>query len=248
MIKTIKIDFTSEALPAPYAQQCSIAISFVGDELLLKTSLIYIDRESLTQEEIWEEGFSGDDDFHWEGKLTHPWIGYLNAAVSSGDLGLASQPGESIDVFVETENDPLKIKNKKSWIYIMQEILQSTYETSELEAPLQLRYKLINETGSNQEIDLQYSFKDLKVDIKLLEGQGEQKIKGDWILCSNLLREIYIPDYVTEKAEEEDPIAIGTYIDPGDGLWYNSRHAIKNGKKSHSLEKINKLIQEIIQH
>ena len=244
MFEKIQVDFTSQALPAPYAQQCSIVIELKEAHLQVKASLVYIDRENLTLEEIWEEGFSGEDDFHWEGNFTTPWVTYLLGAIQEGEEGAAAQPGETIVVNIQSDLGSTTIKNKKRWIYIMQEMLQSIYEADGLEAPLQLRYKRNDEEIETFEVSLMYFFKDLKVAITSTQGKKQKNISGDWMLCSQLLREIYIPDYLTEKAEElaEAP---GTYIDPGGGLWYNAKQAIKLGKKSYGLDKIKTLLDEI---
>jgi hypothetical protein len=246
MIQSIHIKFNSQALPAPYAHDCDIHINFSeNDDVLVKASLLYVGRDSLTQEEIWEEGFSGEDDFFWEGKLEKVWQAYLQEALDLKDSS-ASSPGEAIEIIATSNKEKVYIHNKRHWIYIMQEILQAIYETAYLEAPLLLKYRRNSEFSLEIECTFHYIFQYLKVSIEIRSKEGMKLIEGDWKKCAVLLREIFVPDYLTEKQELKDPTKPGIFIDPGEGVWYHSEHAIKTGKNRYPVEKIEEIIDSII--
>jgi hypothetical protein len=59
----LKINYTTNQVPPPYAHEYSLNIAFNGKNLEVGFELNYIHRDDISQEEIAAEGFSENDDF-----------------------------------------------------------------------------------------------------------------------------------------------------------------------------------------
>ena len=249
MIDQITINFKSEILPAPFAHTCTMDIKFENEKIYVNAKLLYIDRQHLTEEEIWEEGFSGEDDFIWEGEIYTIWKGYLcDIANSETDLKESSNnQGETIEVKIKRESEQVEIQNHKRWVYVMQELLQAIYEINQFEEPLTIQFKEINNTESNL-YKFIFLFKSLETKILLNKNNTLNTYDGNWNECRNIIKEVFIPDYQENKILVEEPKSPGMYVDPGEGVWYNSSDGIKIGKKSYNILNLKNLIESIIKN
>eukprot|EP00320_Phaeocystis_rex_P015057 CAMPEP_0119088280 /NCGR_PEP_ID=MMETSP1178-20130426/144867_1 /TAXON_ID=33656 /ORGANISM="unid sp, Strain CCMP2000" /LENGTH=193 /DNA_ID=CAMNT_0007071553 /DNA_START=47 /DNA_END=625 /DNA_ORIENTATION=+ len=118
----------------------------------VRFQLEYVQRESLSEEEILEEGFTGEDDFEWTGILPEVWVQVLDRLLKATEFK-AEQPEEALNhLFLEYTNNGKSgfPTNFSDWEYMLEELIQAIYELAKREHPFFL--KLIN---TKQGIDLQ---------------------------------------------------------------------------------------------
>ncbi|HWV33270.1 MAG TPA: hypothetical protein VN038_26610, partial [Dyadobacter sp.] len=66
---------TAPVVPAPFAHFYTLKMDIQSaEDLRVDFDIVYNDREELTEDEIFDEGFSTDDDYKWKGSLPAVWI------------------------------------------------------------------------------------------------------------------------------------------------------------------------------
>ena len=65
---------TSDLVPPPYSYAIEINAKEKSGKLEVEFELTYMDRDSLSKNEIEDEGFSNNDDFKWTGLLNASWL------------------------------------------------------------------------------------------------------------------------------------------------------------------------------
>lgn len=246
-LSEIRFKSIYNVLPPPHAHTIDIEVRFLEAHASVTMSLHYLERDTLVPEEIWEEGFSEDDDVSWSGTLPLVWLQYLESKLESPTEEQKSSPDENTKITIKTKDgQEQSILNDKKWAYLLQELLQASFEASGREHPLLLRY-LRNENQNTYKCALTYFFEFLKVEIEVLENEKTVKYLCEWEASSKLLREIFMPDYIVEKAMEELSKQEGTYVDPGEGVWYKAPEAIRDGKKPYPIASIEKALHSVLQ-
>jgi len=229
----LEIVFETIDIPPPFSHRYSIAIRLETARPQLDFEIAYSGREHLSEEEILEEGFHIDDDFHWKGELPSVW---KNAFLEElrRSKSLFDQPKQhaqqALSLSIAYQGGDVKEglpNNQESWVYFSQEIIQAIYEVSEKERPLEIVYLEIGKQGK-REIKIRPSFSYRKVQVNTYEqGQTSEK-EHTWKVLKPLLSTIYLPDYNAGLALPQAPKKQGSYISPGDGLWYELGKAVVN--------------------
>ena len=140
-MRDLSISFLTQQVPPPFAHGYTLSIYQQGKVWEIKFQLEYLQRESLEEEEILEEGFSGNDDFEWTGKLPEVWVQVLDKWLKASAFG-AEQPKEACNhLFVEYTNNgksgfPM---NFQEWEYVLEELIQAIYEMANKERPFMLQ-------------------------------------------------------------------------------------------------------------
>ncbi|HEY8399931.1 MAG TPA: hypothetical protein VIK89_01645, partial [Cytophagaceae bacterium] len=232
-IISVEIIYNSADLVPPYTHSFHIKTYNEDNYLNVKLNLKYLEREELTEEEILAEGFTLNDDFSWEGSLDKVWKQRIEKQAETAQINTQSDiSGEELAVKIFTEDTSVYgvPKDIQSWTYLMQELVQAVYEVSGKELPLKIRYRKVEPGKKSYKIDIQPYFKNLSIEaFKETPGQtGKHSIPLNWGELRKLMERIYINDMYPEHASAKDPVKEGSYIDPGDGLWYRFNNAIKS--------------------
>ncbi len=150
-MRDLNISFLTLQVPPPFAHGYTMTISKKGKAWEIKFQLEYLQRESLEEEEILEEGFTGDDDFQWAGGLPEVWVQAIDRLLQETTY-VPDQPIEAPNhLFLEYVNNgksgfPV---NFQEWEYVLEELIQAIYELAKRELPFMLH--LIN---MKEKIDL----------------------------------------------------------------------------------------------
>lgn len=252
-VRAFEIKYETESsIPAPYAHFYHLRAAFEPDTpLRVEYQLHYLDRESLSEEEITGEGFTMDDNFSWEGSLPDVWNEVIRQLFA--DTALRPTSSSEHEAFFEVavedlrggkqEGEPV---NRTEWAYTAQEMVQAIYETAQREMPLQLQYKKVAADGTYQKLSLTLHFSTRQVDIQQESAAGKTRFSAEWHQLKGLLRTVYMPDYHPAQAQTKEPGRPGSFIALGDGFWYEFSVSVKNpGKKRDVLAEIEKTFEEL---
>ncbi|MBC7921764.1 MAG: hypothetical protein H7Z75_11835 [Ferruginibacter sp.] len=264
MVASFEIQYeTAASVPAPYAHFYHVKASFGDDHLRMDYQLRYLDRDALTEEEITGEGFTLADDFSWHGTLPAVWATEIRRSIEQTNL--RAEPANEADAYFklvfkdeagnESEGEPT---DRAPWEYTAQELVQAVYETAQRERPLHVRYKKVNATGTSHRLSLTLRFSVRRVEVALewsasgappARTQPGEPVRRevDWHQLKDLLRLVYLPDYHPENARSKEPRGPGTFLDHGDGFWYEFGVSVKNpGQKRDVLGEIERIMEGLV--
>ncbi|WP_291779054.1 hypothetical protein [Cecembia sp.] len=223
----LEIDFDSGLIPPPYSHTFKLKIGFGKNFLDTTLDLMYTDREELTAEEIFDEGFTEDDDFHFHGEVPKVWEEPLKSLYSKSKWS-NNKVTEDGGIRVLAKDRHGKISrtvplNQQEWQLFTQDYIQAIYESSKKERPLQIQY-LIREKDRETHIQLTMKFLLRKVEVNT-NGKIQE---ADWEATKELLSFVFLPDYDYEKAKEQKPKNQGQFIECGDGYWHEMGKGVIN--------------------
>ncbi|WP_332912304.1 hypothetical protein [Algoriphagus boritolerans] len=95
--------------------------------------LHYTEREELSEEEIFDEGFTPDDDYRYKGQLNSVWIKPLQQLFdktrwTSKDI---EDGGITVTAIEKGKDEGVKIpSNQEEWQLMAQDLIQAIYETA----------------------------------------------------------------------------------------------------------------------
>ena len=243
-IRQIDIVFETLSVPPPYSHQYTFQLRFEKDAVQVKYELQYTDRDELTEEEVWEEGFTPEDDYHWQGGLPQVWQATLlehwgtTEWIAPEEAKNTPENALLITTVSDDEGQQVGIpKLQARWEYLLQELTQAVYEAAQREHPLQLRY--LERKGATEALSLtlRASFLQRSLEVDYTEGGHTHHETPSWSTLEPLLNTIYLLDYDSEKATTKPPTRSGQYLDPGDGHWYAFGKQVTNvGTKNHLAE------------
>ncbi len=229
---TIKFQ-TSSLIPAPYAYAIQLDLNENPDKTLsYNLDLEYMDRDSLTEEEILDEGFSLSDDIKLKGILPQTWAEELRIILSKTEQTDKTELEDDEDFwFLELEKNQFYPKNSRQWATFLEQIRQAILESNELEKPLEIA---IIEIKNKEKYTTTFkgSFTKRTLIVETEKG-GKESLK--WSQLSGLLKDIFSGDFDYETATTKPKNADGIYLNLGDEYWFelgksyiNSPKKIKN--------------------
>lgn len=252
-LENFNINFKTKDIPAPFAHTISLEGKYKKTGLEIELNIKYIGREELEEEEIFEEGFTLEDDFNWKGELSSVWYTEIMELIDKGNLSSSKEdtdPTEEIIVSLNfSEEKNKEIINNKKWIYFLQEIIQAIFEVSGKELPLEIVILNISKDKVQNLLFLTFYFSAREVNLKLLNSSNEELlIKNEWNSFQDFLKHLYTPEFIPEKAIFDVPKAQGTYIDPGEGVWFKLGEGIINPGKTEVIlplrERVNTIVEK----
>lgn len=249
-ISGLQISYFTPELPPPYSYQYVLDVQFGAEDLLVDFKLEYTGREDLEEEDILAEGFSIDDDFSYKGNLPFIWREALLKQLAKTTYFKEIPVDYPVHVKIESEAGQESFEgfpaDLKNWEYFLQELNQGIFEAGKRERQLEVLYKKIDNKHEESGLTLKVSFLSRSAIIIREESNkviGEETIP--WKELKHILKAIYMPDYITEKAIGNLPTKVGKYINPGDGLWYEFGKALKNPDANfNSLKKLEDILHE----
>jgi hypothetical protein len=223
----LEIVFESGLVPPPYSHSFKIRIIFGKFFLDTGLDLVYTDREDLSEEEILDEGFTLDDDFHFQGEIPKVWEKPLKELYSKTKWSNNKLDEEGgISILAKDRHGQISRTvplNQQEWQHFAQDYIQAIYEISNKEAPLKIHY-IIRENKKDVEINLTVKFSIRKMEVMV---NGKEK-EADWDETRQLLNYVFLPDYDYASAKEKAPQHQGQFIDCGDNFWHEIGKGVIN--------------------
>ena len=231
MFKNAQIRFqTARSLPAPYAYFFTLtAQPAFTDSLAVDLSITYPDREDIDEDELIAEGYTRNDDFVWNGRLGQIWQQAVETLVRNTTLELLNEDDLDEDddfweVTLTTEDGTQTAgmpKNYEAWQYLIQELMQATYEASERERPFDLTYLEPKRDGGEYEVHLTASFVERTVKIETIQHRRSTLKTLPWKQLQPIMNTIYGLDFEPEEAEQKRPRHDGAWLNLGTDEWHN---------------------------
>ncbi len=234
--KNIRIEYHYLDLPAPFCYTKTLKIIPSATSLTTDYALTYTDRQDFSQEELEDEGFSGDDNESWKGNLHLNWLETLQFLTDSKPAEKATSANECIvyvdDVLLETYG------NESKWDYFIQEITQAIYETAAWEKALTIRY-------CKKDSD-KAPIKQLQISFSTRSAELNTTKKIDWNNIQQFLKLYYLQEFKEGEHSSKIPNQSGVYSDPSDGFWYSIENSSSNLNKTQK-ENLNRILEEIFE-
>ena len=214
----INIKFQTSALqPAPYAYALQLDLKEGKNKTLAyDLEIEFLDRDSLTEEEILEEGFTLSDDVQVNGQLPQTWLEALKMLLSRTEKTDKDELEESEDLwYLDTGKDQFYPKNVRQWADFTEQIRQAILEDSGLEKPLEITLVEITAAGKTTTV-IKGSFARQTL---VVEKEGNRK-SLKWTQLNAILRDLYSGDLDYEQATTRQKNAPGIYLNFGDEYWF----------------------------
>lgn len=243
---TITFEYNSGPIPPPFCHKYKIVVSKNNqDTYQINLNLEYYDRDQITEEEVFDEGFTLDDDYKWDGELPLVWGKEIeNRFKSANWKKKPSRDKHGSDFIIrmvhDNQSEILQPASSRIWEIFVQEIIQAVFELSKKEAPLQINFISGGSKNQSQKIDFTFSFAKRSV---LRDSPQHGKKNIDWLEGQKLLKYIFAIDYFPENSYEKIPSTESNYISPGDGLWYEL--ALAANAREDDIAQINRLIETL---
>ena len=252
MNSRIDVQYQTLSLPPPYAYEYSLRAELKEESVEVALDWQYTDRDELSEEEIWEEGFTSDDDFQWKGALPAVWKAALNNLLHQTRLlpeyTSTSQQGALLVTLIDNKGQTTSGSpdNLQQWDYQLQELIQGTYEAAQRERPLHIRYLDNDRIDHAVEVTFTINFLHRRFTIARQEGAETHTQKLPWDRVHSLLEALYLPDYNFDQSSAAYPRKPGRYVDPGDERWYQLGRAASNPGNADALSPLYEIMNEII--
>lgn len=250
----INIDFQTLMAPPPYSNHYHFLLKPQDNKLQLNYQLTYTERETLTEEEILEEGFTPDDDYTWKGSLPAVWLQALEEMLVKTNKLKPSLPKDQPNLIrlqlTDAENKKQEgiPDNLEGWEYFLQEMTQAVFEISQKEQTLVIHYREVSKDGQILDVSFKPSFSKRNLQIETQQVGKKQRKTAIWKQLKPLLKAIYLPDYDHTHAAPVPPTHPGQYIDPGEGIWYDLKKDLSNpGKHYDAISALEKEIKKLIE-
>ncbi len=199
-----------------------------------------------------EEGFTPDDDVHWQGTLPQVWASVLHGLVHKTEL-LPENTDTSYDslltINIATAQGYTVLgtpDNFQQWEYQLQELVQGIYEASQREYPLRIGYLDYSSNGNSIKTTLEASFQHRLCTVTIERDAQTYTQNVAWSTLQSLLEILYLPDYHPELGTLSVTRKVGQYIDPGDGQWYQLGKAVTNPGKKDVINQVRQAINRIV--
>jgi len=227
-IESVVFKFDTIALPPPFCHRYEILCDFNKPDPFATLDLDYYDRDTVDPEEILNEGFTMDDNYHWKGPLHPGWkqaiTDKLKRANWRSQPVIAEYPQAQLLITVENKEDgktELYPDNLTYWEPFLQEVIQAIFEAGERERPLELHILEIDRYNKSMQMSIVYFFARREVQVRKEINHKSSQIQVPWTKGQALLKEVFYFDYNYDQAATKQPKKEGIYLDSGDGWWHN---------------------------
>ncbi|MEL6534052.1 MAG: hypothetical protein AAFQ98_01505 [Bacteroidota bacterium] len=226
-LQALDIQLETRTLPPPYRHQILAKVENRPSGWFVQFQLSYLDRESVTEEELLEEGFTGDDDFTWEGDLTAGWVTHLQNSLAQSTFPKDQTAAREKEPLVELVGHYAEGKNLQGvpaetgyWEYLLQEFMQALYELSGFERPLEISYREVTKKQPPLDVSLSASFAHRTAEvIAQQEGNTFPTRTLHWDDVKEIMKQIYHYEFDVLRAKPQPPKKRGMYLFLGEGGW-----------------------------
>ncbi|XOV94753.1 MAG: hypothetical protein ACFHWX_08615 [Bacteroidota bacterium] len=196
----VLISYQTLQLPPPYSFAYTLDLNIDHDLVTVKFQQEYLNRDTLTEEEILNENFTLDDDHNWTGTLGKVWADYLGGLFEDVSV---QEIGNDDRLYIHMaigNNKPGVVIDTDFWDYELQELVQAIYEASKRELKMHLDYIVVDD--GQKSITLDASFEERKARL-----HGDQPVS--WDDFRKIMSLTYVEDYGDKGSKN-----------PGkDGIW-----------------------------
>lgn len=225
-ITGLVLEYDSGIIPPPYSHVFRLALDWSSGDLSTVLDLHYTEREELSEEEIFDEGFTPNDDYSHKGTLNSVWIKpllqlYETTRWSSKEI---EDGGITVTPLEKGKDEGVKIpSNQEEWQLMAQDLIQAIYETVKKEAPLKIDYRQVEgDQITDCSLTVHFSVREV-----IFEKKGASRVVN-WEYAIQLIKIVFTPDYHYELAKEEAGTKRGAYINCGDGYWHELGKGVMN--------------------
>lgn len=231
-LNQLEIKFeTADILPPPFSHQILLTLDFKNDFIDTKFEIAYTYRDEISDEEILDEGFTGDEDLAWAGELSNAWkpavLSILKETPDRPNQKALAEEQNFLEISINGNvlGNP---KNQESWEYFLNELMQAVYETYGKELPFTVTFKKIESNKLTSIFGLTLHYTDRRVEAYTDIDNLRNSRSISWEEAGELIGQIFIGDFIQEKALKKEPHSVGKFISIGDGLWYEFTKSVKN--------------------
>ncbi|WP_080239818.1 hypothetical protein [Spirosoma rigui] len=226
---TLQIRYqTARSLPAPYAYFYTLTGKPAGHALQIDLAITYPDRDDIDDDELIAEGFTRDDDFSWSGPLPGAWQQAFTDLVGKTRLQPLDEEelGEDDDFWEitltgKTGQQSGKPANADDWQYLIQELIQATYEADKRERPFALEYLVIDNRAPGRDLSLTASFVDRSVTVRDSRNARDGERTLPWATLQRVMSTVYSVDFDPELTLDRRPKTSGHWLNLGTEEWYD---------------------------
>ena len=224
-INGLVLEYDSGIVPPPYSHVFRLELDWSRGDLSVSLDLHYTEREELSEEEIFDEGFTPNDDYSYKGELNSVWIKPLQQLFdktkwTSKDI---EDGGITVTALEKGKDEGVKIpSNQEEWQLMAQDLIQAIYETVKKEAPLKIDYRQVTDQMADCSLTVHFSVREV-----IFEMSGRSRVIN-WEYAIQLMKVVFTPDYHYELAKEEASNKRGAYINCGDGYWHELGKGVVN--------------------
>lgn len=224
-ISGLILEYDSGIVPPPYSHVFRLALDWANGNLKADLVLHYTEREDLSEEEIFDEGFTPNDDYTYKGDLNSVWIKpllqlYERTRWTSKDI---EDGGITVTAVEKDKDEGVKIpSNQEEWQLMAQDLIQAIYETVKKEAPLKIDYRQVLEEAVDCSLTVHFSNREV------IYEKGGNSRNVNWEYAIQLMKLVFTPDYHYELAKETAGTKRGCYINCGDGFWHELGKGVVN--------------------
>lgn len=198
----IILSYQPQQLPPPFAYAAVLSVD--TSDMSTDLKLEYLDRDTVSDDELRAEGFTRNDDFHWTGRLNQKW---KEDIVELTELDMDADPNTDIYAHVDLDGNSLGFpKDITQAELIFQEVLQATLEQEKIEMPLEASCYI-----DDERLALRWKFSQ-----RVIEVNG--KVSENWEVGRKVIKTIYSLDFDTTKHSKKPNNAS---VNIGDGVWYH---------------------------
>jgi hypothetical protein len=229
MFNSLTIQFqTAPTLPAPYAHFYTFLATVQAGGLAIDLNITYPNREAIDDDELEAEGFTRNDDYQWTGKLPTNWQTAFASLLTKTDFRAVSEDElpETDDFWAITVSESSDNtqkgypKSPDDWQYLMQELIQATYEADKRERPFELCYLDFRPSGDT-ELYLTASFAQRDVTAELVQNRQATRKTLQWADLQRLMSAIYAIEFDPETLFNHPPKQDGHWLNLGSEEWYD---------------------------
>ena len=234
----IEIRYETQNVPPPFSFEIK-ALLAKNATLDVEFQLKYTDRDDLEEDEILDEGFSGDDDIEWKGSLPGVWINSLNALLNNSSWTKKINPHSQskLTVFLDGIGQGHPSQADK-WEYWMQELQQACMEAGKIEQPLEIDY-----VKGSKKMVVKASFVSREASLQDYSASLPDTKTLEWNNLRKLLKHIYLAEFMPEESVKKPDDKGDPFLHLGGGQWYNLEKAnLYLLKKNDWLEKLDTLL------
>ena len=220
---------TARSLPAPYAYFYTLTAQPTGPDVQIDLTITYPDRDDIDDDELIAEGFTRDDDFSWSGRLPDAWLRALGEVADKTRLQPVDeeQLGEDDDFWSVTldGNDESGNSgtpaNADDWQYVVQELIQATYEADKRERPFELAFLDNDGRGAGHQLLLTASFAARTVVVRDSHNQRDGSRTLPWSTLQRVMSAVYSVDFDPGRMLNRRPKTGGQWLNLGADEWYD---------------------------
>lgn len=239
-ITTIRIEYLDNFSPPPFAHQYVLEIDCRNKFPKLQYSLCYLERDSLSEEEILDEGFTLNDDFSWQGNLPPTWQQVIQEELKKWNWSSTQEEVQRLYVAVTPSGGNmlyLTAEQEEEALLFVQELIQALYEKSKKEYPLIMEMKEVMPNGTAYLFHLEASFLHRRITVE--EKPGNFHRSHNWRTLFPFLERIDTLEFDISRGQQEPGKKPGAYLNFGDGTWYHYSTAVKATNKQAGEELLN---------